>query len=113
MDPKVVMVVRILLGLFMITFGLIKFMGFIPFPPVEGDGGILMGIYVSSGLIKLIGELEAAEGLALLVVKFVPLALTFLIAILFNAGMFHILRDMGNIMGALIGLVLSFILVFA
>lgn len=113
MNPKVTMVIRILLGLYMITFGLNKFMGFIPFPPIEGDGGILMGIYASSGFFKLIGVLELLGGLALLLGKFIPLALTFIIAILFNGAIFHALHAPDGIMGALLGIILGLVLVFA
>ena len=71
-----------------------------------------MGIYASSGFLKFIGVLEILGGLALVVNKFVPLALTFLVAIMFNALIFHLLHDMGGIGGAAVGLILSLILVF-
>ena len=113
MNKTVVLVLRILLGVFMLTFGLNKFLNFMPFPEIPGDGGTLMGIYVTSGFMKLIGVLEILGGLALLINKMVPLALTILIAILFNATIFHALHDAGNIMGALIGLILGIVLVWA
>jgi len=52
MNQKVTMVVRILLGVFMLIFGVNKFANFMPFPPIPGDGGTLMGIYVTSGFMK-------------------------------------------------------------
>ena len=113
MNDKVVMGVRILFGLFCLIFGLNKFMGFIPFPPIEGDGGTLMGIYATSGFFKLIGVLEILGGLALIINKYVPLSLTILIAIMFNALVFHALHDMGGIGGAVLGMVLGIILVIA
>ena len=97
----------------MITFGLNKFLHFIPFPPIEGDGGTLMGIYMTSGFFTLIGVLEIIFGLALVLGKFVPLALTFIIAMLFNGAVFHALHAPEGIVGALVGLVLSLVLVFA
>lgn len=113
MNAKVTMVLRIFLGLFLFTFGINKFLGFMPFPPIPGDGGILMGIYVSSGFMYLIGILEMAVGIALVSHKFIALALTFGVAILFNATVFHLLHDMGNIMGAAFGLILALVLVYA
>ena len=113
MNEKIVMGIRILFGIFCLIFGLNKFLNFMPFPLIEGDGGTLMGIYSTSGFFYLIGVLEALGGLALLVNKYVPLALTFLIAIMFNALVFHLLHHMAGIGGAALGLILGLILVYA
>jgi len=113
MNPKITMGIRILFGLFCLIFGLNKFIGFLPFPPIPGDGGTLMGIYATSGFLKIIGILEILGGLALIVGKFVPLALTFMIAIMFNAAIFHLLHDPPNVVGAILGMVLGLILAFA
>lgn len=113
MNPKVTLALRVLLGLFLLLFGLNKFLNFLPPFPMEGDFGQLMSILISSGFFTLIGVFEILIGLALLVGKFVPLALIFAVAILFNAAVFHLLLDPANVGGALIGLVLSLALVFA
>ena len=113
MNPKITMGLRILFGVFCLVFGLNKFLGFMPFPEIPGDGGILMGIYATSGFMKIIGVIEILAGLALLLNKFVPLSLTFLVAIMFNALLFHALHDMANIGGAVLGLVLGLLLVYA
>ena len=113
MNSKVIMGVRILLGVFCIIFGLNKFIGFLPMPEIAGDGGTLMGIYVTSGFMTIIAVLELLGGIALVANKFVPLALTVLTAIMFNAFLFHLLHDMGGIGGAVLGLLLCLILVYA
>lgn len=112
MNSKVKMGLRILFGLFCILFGVNKFLNFLPAFEIPGDGGTLLGIYVSSGFFSLIGVLEILGGLALVTNKFVPLGLTFLTAIMFNAFIFHLLHDVGNIGGAVVGLGLSLVLVF-
>ena len=112
MNTKVITGLRILFGLFVLIFGVNKFVGFMPMPEVAGDGGTLMKIYMTSGFFKIIGTLEILGGLALLTGKYVPLALTFLIAIMFNAMIFHALHDVANIGGALIGLGLGLALVY-
>lgn len=104
---------RILFGLFCLIFGVNKFANFMPFPTIPGDGGTLMGIYATSGFMKIIGVLEILGGLLLIVGKYVPLALTFLIAIMFNAVIFHALHDMANIGGAIVGLLMGLALVYA
>lgn len=113
MNPKVITGARILFGLMCVIFGLNKFLNFMPFPPIPGDGGTLMGIYATSGFLKIIGVLEIIFGGALLANKFVPMALVWLVAIMFNAFLFHALHDMANIAGAVVGLGLSLFLVWA
>ena len=113
MNSKVTMGLRVLFGVFCLIFGLNKFIGFIPFPEIPGDGGTLMGIYATSGFMKIIGVLEILGGLALLVNKYVPLSLTFMVAIMFNAFIFHALHDMAGIGGAVLGMVLGLLLVYA
>ena len=112
MNAKVAMVLRILFALTLVIFGLNKFLHFIPTPPIEGTGGELIAIYKESGFMKLIGGLEVIAGISLLAKKFVPLSLTFMVAIMFNAVVFHILHapaGLGNAVGAL---VLSLLLVY-
>ncbi|MEO1258685.1 MAG: DoxX family membrane protein [Bacteroidota bacterium] len=113
MKTTVFMVLRVLLGLFMVVLGLNKFFVFIEIPSPSGDGGELMQIYITSGFLKLIGVLEFLGGIALLVNKFVPLALTFITAIMFNAAVFHGLHDPAGIGGAVVALALSLALVYA
>ncbi len=113
MNPKIILALRILMGLMVLVFGLNKFVNFMPALEVPGDGGILMGIYFTSGFLKIIGVLEILGGLALLIGKYVPLALTILLAILFNAFVFHALHNPENILPAIVGLVLGLVLVYA
>ena len=104
---------RIILGLFMVIIGLNKFLVFIDIPNPPGDGGELMHIYITSGFLKLIGILEMLGGIALLIKRFVPLALTFITAIMFNATLFHALHDLQGIVPAAFCLFSSIILVYA
>ncbi|MEL6255983.1 MAG: DoxX family membrane protein [Bacteroidota bacterium] len=112
MKNTVWMIVRILLGLFMAIIGLNKFLVYIEIPNPPGDGGQLMGIYISSGFLKLIGLLELLGGIALLANRFVPLALTFITAIMFNATLFHAFHDLPGIGPAAFCLLLSLALVY-
>ena len=113
MNSKFTTGIRILFGVFCLIFGLNKFLNFIPFPPIIGDGGTLMGIYMTSGFMKIIGVLEILGAVALLANKYVPLALIILVAIMFNATIFHLLHDIQNVMGAVLGMILSLLLVYA
>lgn len=104
MTSKIALSVRILFALSLLVFGLNKFLFFIPSSPLDGSAGELLTIYVESGFMKIIGALEVIGGFSLLVKKFVPLSLTILVAIMFNAVVFHLLHNMsglGNAVGAL------------
>ncbi len=113
MNEKVVMGIRILFGVFCLVFGLNKFLNFMPFPHLEGDAASLMTIYATSGFFKIIGVLEVLGGLALVIGKYVPLALTVLVAIMFNAFIFHALHYVEGIGGAVLGMILSLALIYA
>ncbi len=112
MKTTVFKVIRVLLGLFMLVIGLNKFLVFIEIPNPAGDGGELMQIYITSGFLKLIGVLEALGGIALLINKYVPLALTLITAIMFNATMFHLLHDLPGVGAAAVCLLLSLVLIY-
>ena len=113
MKATIFKVLSILLGFFMVVIGLNKFLVYIEIPNPPGDGGKLMQVYITSGFLKLVGVLELLGGLALLINKFVPLALTIITAIMFNATIFHGLHDPKGIGAAAVCLLLSVALVYA
>ncbi len=112
MSPNVTNIIRIVFGVFCLVFGLNKFIGFIPLPPIEGDGGELMRIYAQSGFMKFIGILEIVFGLLLIIGKYIPLATTVLGAIMVNALVFHLLHDLGGAPGAIVGCMLTLAVTF-
>ena len=112
MSSKVEMVLRILFALSLLVFGLNKFLYFIPSPPMDGTAAELMNIYVTSGFMKMIGGLEILAGISFLFNKFVPLSLTIMIAIIFNAVVFHLLHSMAGLVPAVVSLILLLLLVY-
>jgi len=104
---------RILFGLMCLLFGIDKFIPFLDVPPIPGDGGEMMRIYAKSGFLKIIGGLEILGGLALLANKFVPLAVIFMLAIMFNALIVHLQYDPINSVGAIAGIIMGAILIFS
>ncbi|OJJ16969.1 hypothetical protein BKI52_30085 [marine bacterium AO1-C] len=112
MKTTIFIVLRVLLGLFMVVIGLNKFLVFIEIPNPPGDGGKLMQVYITSGFLKLVGVLEFLGGVALLINKFVPLALTIITAIMFNATVFHGLHDPAGTGAAAFCLLLSLALIY-
>ena len=106
-------IIRLLLGLFMVVIGLNKFLAFIEIPHPAGAGGELMDIYLDSGFLKMVGVFQMLGGTALLLNRFVPLGLTLLTAVMFNATVFHLLHDPAGIGGAAVSLLLCTVLVYA
>lgn len=116
MNKTVTLVIRILVGLAMVIFGANKLFHFMPEPePAAGGEKMrqLTGLLMESPFMMIIGILEIVGGIALLVGKYVPLALTFLIAIMLNAAMLHGFYDPANIAGSLVFMALCLVLVYA
>jgi len=107
MNSKVFMVIRILLGIFVLVFGFNKFLNFIPMEAPTGDAATYFGALMSTKTFMLVGIIEIIAGLALLFNKFGALMSLILMSISVNAVLFHASLDMPNIMGALVLLILN------
>ena len=113
MNSKVLIVLRILLGLFVLVFGLNKFFPFIPMDAPTGDAGAYFGALMSSKTLILVAIVEIVAGLSLLFNKYAALMLLILMSVSVNAVLFHAILDPANIMGAVVLLILNVILLYA
>lgn len=89
-------IVRVLMGLAFVTFGLNGFLNFIPQPETPLPEGALAfaGALAATGyMLQLIAITHLVSGLLLLVNRFVPLALVLLAPFLVNAIAFHIFLE--------------------
>ena len=87
---KLPMIVRILLGLIFLVFGLNGFLNFLPAPPMPEAAGAFAGALAATGyMFPLIKGIEVLVGILLLTNKFVPLALIILAPITVNIVLFH------------------------
>src|SRR3954469_24281307 len=85
-------IIRSLLGLAFLVFGLNAFLRFLPMPPPpQNMAGDFIKVFMGSGYVYMVGFFQALAGLLLLVGKFVPLSLTILGAIIVNILTFHAL----------------------
>lgn len=112
MNTKVFMILRILLGIFVLVFGLNKFLHFIPDFPLEGDAAAYFGALINSKTLTLVAIIEIVAGLALITNKFGALLALILMSISVNAVLFHATLDPANIAGALVLLVLNIVVIF-
>ncbi|MEQ3796419.1 DoxX family membrane protein [Flavobacteriaceae bacterium MJ-SS4] len=111
MNSKVFMVLRIILALMLLVFGLNKFLNFLPAPEGMSEAaGNYFGALMSTKTITLVAVVEIAAGLALLLNKFGALMSLILMSVSINAVMFHATLDSANILPALVLLILNVIM---
>jgi uncharacterized membrane protein YphA (DoxX/SURF4 family) len=109
MNSKVFIALRILLGLFVLVFGLNKFLNFIPFGEMSVEAGAYFTVLTSAKVMVLVGIVEIIAGLALIFNKFGALLALILMSISVNAVLFHLTLDPANSAGAIVLLVLNII----
>ncbi|MCK0108756.1 DoxX family membrane protein [Flavobacteriaceae bacterium S0825] len=107
MNSKVFMVVRILLGLFVLVFGLNKFFDFMPMPEMSAEAGAYFGALSSAKTLTLVGIVEVVAGLALILNKYGALMALILMSVAVNAVLFHLTLDQGGVGGAAALLILN------
>ncbi|MFT4753708.1 MAG: putative oxidoreductase [Salibacteraceae bacterium] len=109
---KAEMVVRILLGLMMVVFGLNKFLHFLPMPPSNEDVATVFGSLMMMGIFPIAGVIEVIGGALLLANKQTGIALFFLAPVAFCAFLFHLMLDPGGIGGAAFFLIATAFLMY-
>jgi uncharacterized membrane protein YphA (DoxX/SURF4 family) len=104
-SSKLPIVARLLLGTVFLVFGLNGFFHFLPQPPAPPQAMAFAGALGASGyLFPLLKATEVVAGV-LLLLGFVPIALTLLAPIVVNIVAFHLFLAPGNY--AVVGLVLA------
>ncbi|MEM9646894.1 MAG: DoxX family membrane protein [Bacteroidota bacterium] len=107
MNSKVFLVARILLGLFVLFFGLNKFFGFLEFGEMpEAAVNYFVGVGPTH-VLKIVGIIEILAGIAFILNKYGSLMALILMSVSVNAVLFHATLAPADIQGALILLVLN------
>lgn len=113
MNSKVFMIIRILLGLFVLVFGLNKFLQFLPAPEgMSEDAGAYFVALMSAKVISLVAIVEIAAGLALIFNKFGALMAFILMSVSVNAVLYHANLDPDNIVPAIALLILNILVLY-
>lgn len=110
MNSKVFTILRILLGVFVLVFGANKLFTFLPSPEgLSETAAAYFGALMSAKTLTLVGVVEILAGLALIFDKFGALFAIILMSVSVNAVLYHAVLDPGNIVLALVLLVLNVI----
>ena len=113
MNSKVFMILRILLGVFVLVFGLNKFLNFLPAPEGMSEAaGAYFGALISAKVISLVAIVEIAAGLALIFNKYGALLALILMSVSVNIVLFHATLDPGNIVPGIVLLVLNIVALY-
>ena len=112
MNSKVEMVLRILLALALLVFGLNKFLMFMPMeaPP---EGSFMDALIKTGYIMPLVAISEIVPGFLLLINKWKGLALVWLFPISVNIVAFHLKFDVATIGPAAAIALLNILLVYA
>jgi len=111
---KVTTIISILLGLILITFGLNKFLSFMPVMELSAPGLEFMGAFVKVGYgMTAVAIVEIVTGILIATNKFRALALVILFPIMLNALLFHLFLDPENMLPAVLAVVMNISLMYS
>jgi putative oxidoreductase len=113
MNSKVLLALRIVFGLFLVTFGLNKFLDFMPPMEMGEAAGSYFGALMSTKTMMLVAIVEILAGLSLLLNKYAALMMLILMSVSVNAVLFHATLEPGTIPAAIVLLVLNIVMLFA
>ena len=110
---KVTAIISVLLGIILITFGLNKFLNFMPAMELAPPGMEFMGALVKTGYVMVIvAIIEIITGILIATNKYRALALVVLFPILLNALLFHLFLDPVNALPAVLAIAMNIFLMY-
>lgn len=113
MNSQFTKIVRILLGVILLVFGLNKFHPFIPLPqPPEAAVNFMNSLAETGYVLYVVAFFEVIIGVMLLAKKWVPFAILLLAPISLNILLFHMFLDVPAIATAIVVVALNGILIY-
>ena len=113
MGSKFTKIVRILLGVILLVFGLNKFHPFIPLPqPPEAAANFMESLIQTGYVLYVVAIFEVFIGFMLLIKKWVAFVILLLVPISLNILLFHLFLDIPAIATAIVVVVLNGILIY-
>ena len=106
-------IVRVLLGLMFVVFGSNVFFHFIPMPPQKPSLATdFSKALMESNYMYVVGFLQVAGGLLILIGRYVPLGLTLLGPVIVNILLFHLFLEPTGLPIAIVVAVLALFLLW-
>ena len=100
MNSKLTTVLRIIMGLIFVIFGINKFTNFMPAPELTESAGSFIGAIIGTGYMwEVMAVIYLIAGLLLLLNKAVPFALLLLAPMVVNIFLFHAMLDPAGLAG--------------
>lgn len=115
MNSTFTKILRIILGLGLLLFGLSKLIhfDFMPTHIFTGDEALFIDMFSKSGyLLKVLGVIEIFIGLMLIIGKWVPFVLILLAPISVNILLYHLFTGKPGFIPALIVIALNIVLIY-
>lgn len=113
MNSTFTTILRIILALGLLVFGLNKFIGFMPVPELpENAANFMQSLQATGYVLPILGAFEIFIGFLLLIKQWVPFALLLLAPITVNIVLFHLFLDLPGIAGAVVVTVINIILIY-
>jgi putative oxidoreductase len=113
MNSTFTKILRLLLGVSLLIFGINKFIGFIPmFEMPVAAANFMESLETTGYALYVVAVLEIIIGFLLLLNKWVPFALVLLAPISVNILLFHIFLDVSDIFVAIVIASLNAILIY-
>jgi len=113
MNSTFTTILRMLLGVSLLIFGMNKFIAFIPIFDMAPAAANFMESLNSTGyVLYVVASLELLIGVLLLFKKWVPFALVLLAPIVVNILLFHLFLDVSGMFVAVLMLVITGVLIY-
>ncbi|SDW52186.1 DoxX family membrane protein [Aequorivita viscosa] len=115
MNSTFTKIIRLILGLGLLFFGISKLVhfNFMPVHIYTGDAALFIDSLSNSGyILKVVAVFEVFIGLMLVFGKWVPFALLLLAPISVNILLFHLFLDTPGLLIAIVVIVLNIILIY-
>lgn len=115
MKARITMILRLLLGLIFVVFGLNGFFQFLAVPPPSGEAAkvFMGGLFQTGYFFPILALVQTLSGMILLSGFFVPLGLLILAPITVNIFFYHIFLDPANLLMAILVVALNIYLGWA
>ncbi|BAO74804.1 hypothetical protein [Winogradskyella sp. PG-2] len=97
MSATIFMILRLILGILSLVFGINKFADFLPIPETTGDAANYFSALTSAKTMELVGITLILAGLSLIFNKYSALMTVMLMSISINAFLFHAVLDPSGI----------------